>query len=150
MSHSLHEWRWSWMVLMSALQFSNHKKCALISLNTYFLFKVNTLLQKNPKAHRLWCLHPVIDLYTLNYNFTVTSRCDPAAFTLRFSSKPHREGRDRIFGERFQYEKSPSGDEKSSLPLTSKRPHCSLTLKYVSIYLLLMWDIWGSAAWGGG
>lgn len=83
----------------------------------------------NPKAHRLWCLHPFIDVYTLNYNFTVTSRCDPAAFTLCFSSKPHREGGDRIFGERFQYEKSPSGDEKSSLPLTSKRPHCSLTLK---------------------
>lgn len=103
----------------------------------------------NPKAHRLWCLHPFVDVYTLNYNFTVTSRCDPAAFTLCFSSKPHREGGDRIFGERFQYEKSPSGDEKSSLPLTSKRPHCSLTLKYVSIYLLFMRDIWGSAAWGG-
>lgn len=133
-----HEWCW-WA--LSSLQITKYM----------YIFFIQSLHAApiNPKAHRLWCLHPFVDVYTLSYNFTVTSRCDPAAFTLCFSSKPHREGGDRIFGERFQYEKSPSGDEKSSLPLTSKRPHCSLTLKYVSIYLLFMWDIWGSAAWGG-
>lgn len=89
--------------------------------------------------------HPLNYTFIIGKGSNVTTRCDPGAVTL---CSARREGGEWTFGERLQYEKSPSGDEKSFLQLTWKRPHRTLTLIYVSICLLLLWDIWEADAWG--
>lgn len=86
----------------------------------------------NKKLNHLF-LHTYTQTYSYSFTSkgsTVTTKCDPAAITL-CCCNIRTEGGGWIFGERLQFDKSPSGDEKSFLLLAPKRPHCMLTLIYV-------------------